>query len=149
MCAFYAARGGRRVAVLEHNDRAGRKIEISGGGRCNFTNLGASPECYLSSNPDFCKSALARYTPWDFVSLVEQHGIRYHEKTLGQQFCNGSSREIIDMLLAQCAGEKVDIRCGVRVTSVEKADRFRLQTAAGEVLESGTVVIATGGLSFP
>src|SRR5919107_1947199 len=94
MCAFVAGQRGRRVVLLEHNDRVGKKIAVSGGGRCNFTNLGATWEQYQSANPSFCKSALARYTPWDFLALVEKHGIAYHEKTLGQQFCDGSSREI-------------------------------------------------------
>jgi predicted Rossmann fold flavoprotein len=149
MCAAVAGRGGRRVLVLENNDRVGRKIEISGGGRCNFTNVGAAPECYLSQNPDFCRSALARYTPWDFLALVEQHGIRYHEKTLGQQFCDGSSRQIIDLLVAECTAVGVQIRCSARVVEVEKSDRFRLRMADGDVLECETLVVATGGLSFP
>ncbi len=102
MCAIEAGKRGRRVTVLEHNDRVGKKIAISGGGRCNFTNLHAGPENYLSRQPDFCKSALARYTPWDFVALVEKHRIRYHEKKLGQQFCDTSSREIINLLLTEC-----------------------------------------------
>jgi predicted Rossmann fold flavoprotein len=126
----------------------GRKIEISGGGRCNFTNLGASPDNYLSQNPDFCRSALARYSPWDFVALVEKHGISYHEKTLGQQFCDGSSRQIIEMLLKECARGGVTLRTGVEVDDVEKFDRFRVATSQG-VFESNALVIATGGLSFP
>ena len=144
-----AARGGKRVLVLERNDRVGRKIEISGGGRCNFTNIGTAPECYLSENPDFCRSALARYTPWDFVELVEQHRIRYHEKTLGQQFCDGSSRQIIDLLLKECARAGVKVECGARVVSVEKSDRFRLSVEGRGIMECHALVIATGGLSFP
>jgi predicted Rossmann fold flavoprotein len=147
-CALTAGRRGRRVLVLEANERVGRKIEISGGGRCNFTNLGASPENYLSQNPDFCRSALARCTPWDFVALVEQHGIRYHEKTLGQQFCDGSSREIVTMLLAECAAARAEVRCGIRVLAVEKTDRFRVTTAQGE-FTAAALVVATGGLSLP
>jgi predicted Rossmann fold flavoprotein len=147
MCAIVAGRRGRRVALLEHNDRVGKKIGISGGGRCNFTNLGATAANYLSERPEFCKSALARYTPWDFVALVERHGIAYHEKKLGQQFCDGSSRAIIDMLLAECAAAKVEVRCGVRVTRVEKGTVFRLAHAGGEFTCDG-LVIATGGLSF-
>ena len=135
--------------MLEQNARVGRKIEISGGGRCNFTNLGADPECYLSRNPDFCRSALARYTPWDFLALVEQHRIRYHEKTLGQQFCDASSQQIIDLLLSECAAVDVQVRCGARVVKVEKTDRFRLDLAGGESIECTALVIATGGLSFP
>ncbi len=148
MCAITAGQRGRRVLLLEHGERIGRKIEISGGGRCNFTNLGATPENYLSQNPDFCRSALARYTPWDFVALVEAHGIAYHEKTLGQQFCDGSSRQIIAMLLAECAEAGVGVRCGVRVEEVEKTDRFRLRTGGGE-LTCEALVVATGGLSLP
>jgi predicted Rossmann fold flavoprotein len=148
MCAFTAGQRGRRALVLEHNERVGKKIAISGGGRCNFTNLGATAANYLSERPDFCKSALARYTPWDFVGLVEKHGIAYHEKKLGQQFCDGSSRAIIDMLLAECAAADVEIRCGTRVLSVEKGAVFRISTTAGEVT-CDRLVIATGGLSFP
>jgi predicted Rossmann fold flavoprotein len=147
MCAIEAGKRGRRVLVLEHNDRVGKKIAISGGGRCNFTNLGAGPENYLSGNPDFCKSALARYTPWDFIALVEKHGIPYHEKKLGQQFCDGSARAIIDMLLAECAEAGVEIRLNCRVSEVRKPDRFALSTNTGP-LESAVVVVATGGLSF-
>ena len=148
MCAIEAGRRGRRVLVLEHQDRVGKKIAISGGGRCNFTNLGARPENYLSGNPDFCKSALARYTPWDFVALVEKHGIAYHEKKLGQQFCDTSSRAIIEMLLRECAAAGVEIRTNCRVEAVEKAERFRLATNHGAI-ECQSLVIATGGLSFP
>ena len=125
MCAIQAGRRGRRVMLLEHNDRVGKKIAISGGGRCNFTNLNAGPENYLSQQPDFCKSALARYTPWDFVALVEKHGIAYHQKKLGQQFCDGSSREIIEMLLEECrAGVEIKLNC--RVSAVRRSDRFHL-----------------------
>jgi predicted Rossmann fold flavoprotein len=148
LCGFTAGRRGRRVAVLEHSERTGRKIEISGGGRCNFTNTGATAENYLGERPEFCKSALARFTPWDFIALVEKHGIAWHEKKLGQQFCDGSSREIIAMLLAECADAGADVRCGVRVEQVEKGDRFRLATSRGE-LTCDSLVIATGGLSFP
>ena len=147
MAAITAGQRGRRVALLEHNDNVGKKIAISGGGRCNFTNLGATAENYLSERPDFCKSALARYTPWDFVALVEQHGVRYHEKKLGQQFCDGSAREIIELLLAECAAAAVDVRCGTRVLTVEKTDRFRLTTARGEIT-CDSLIVATGGLSF-
>src|SRR5213080_4033707 len=113
-CGIEAGKRGRRVAVLEHNERVGKKIAISGGGRCNFTNLNAGPENFLSGNGDFCKSALARYTPWDFIALVEKHRIAYHEKKLGQQFCDGSSRAIIDMLLAECREAGVELRTGCR-----------------------------------
>lgn len=146
-CAFTAGQRGRRVALLESNDRVGKKIGISGGGRCNFTNIYATADNYLSTNPDFCKSALARYTPWDFISLVEMHGIRYHEKTLGQQFCNGSSREIIEMLSRECLESGVQTHCSCKVLNVEKQDRFVLQTSLGE-MHCDSLVIATGGLSF-
>ena len=148
MCAFTAGQRGRKVVLLEHNDRPGKKIAISGGGRCNFTNTGTEPTAYLSTRPDFCKSALARYTPWDFIALVEKHHIPYHEKKLGQQFCDGSSREIIAMLEAECAAASVEIRCNSRVLSVEKSERFRIHTLQGDI-ESQSLVIATGGLSFP
>ena len=148
MCAIEAGKRGRRVIVLEHNDRVGLKIAISGGGRCNFTNLGAGPDNYLSANPEFCKSALARYTPWDFVALVEKHRIPYHEKKLGQQFCDSSSRAIIEMLLAECAAAGVEIRTGCRASAVTKPERFRVETNAGP-FEAASVVVATGGLSFP
>ncbi|EDY21425.1 HI0933 family protein [Chthoniobacter flavus Ellin428] len=148
MCAIQAGKRGRRVTVIEHNDRVGKKITISGGGRCNFTNLNAGPGNYLSRQPDFCKSALARFTPWDFVALVEKHGIAYHEKKLGQQFCDSSSREIINLLLTECEQVGVEIRLNCRVNEVRKADRFSLATNTG-TLECHSLVIATGGLSFP
>src|SRR5271170_365727 len=145
MCALVAARRGRSVLVLERGARVGAKILISGGGRCNFTNLGAGPENYLSSNPDFCKSALARYTPQDFLALVERHGIRWHEKKLGQLFCDRSSREIVDMLLRECADAQVTIRTGVEVKAVRReGDGYAVETA-GETLFAPRLVIATGG----
>lgn len=147
MCALQAGQRGRRVALLEHNDRVGKKIAISGGGRCNFTNLHAGPGNYLSSNPDFCRSALARYLPEDFVTLVEKHGIACHEKKLGQQFCNTSSRAIIEMLVAECREAGVEIFCGCSVRAVKKTDAFLLETSLGE-FRGGSLVIATGGLSF-
>lgn len=148
LCAFTAARRGRRVVLLERNARVGLKIAISGGGRCNFTNLGATPENYLSQNPRFCASALARYTPEDFLALVEKHRIAWHEKKLGQLFCDQSSRQIIELLLAECAIAGVDMRCGCRVESVEKTDHFSLGTNLG-LFEAESLVVATGGLSFP
>jgi len=147
MCAFTAGQRGRKTALIEHSDRVGKKIVISGGGRCNFTNTGVEPGCYLSNRPDFCKSALARYTAWDFIALVEKHRIAYHEKTLGQQFCDGSSREIIAMLEAECAAGQVRTFTGCRVSAVEKGDLFRISTSQGE-FECQSLVIATGGLSF-
>ncbi len=147
MCAFTAGQRGRKVALLEHNDRVGKKIAISGGGRCNFTNTGIEPGCHISERPDFSRSALARYTAWDFIALVEKHGIAYHEKKLGQQFCDGSSREIIAMLEAECADGGVQTITNCRVQSVEKSDRFRIATSRGE-FTCDSLVIATGGLSF-
>lgn len=144
-CAFTAGLRGRRVLVLEHNERVGEKIKISGGGRCNFTNLQAGPDNYLSENPGFCRSALAGFSPWDFLSLVEKHRIPFHEKKLGQQFCSGSSREIIAMLLAECAAAGVEIRCGCRIKDVRPG--FSLETEKG-LLSCDSLVIATGGLSF-
>jgi predicted Rossmann fold flavoprotein len=147
MCALTAGQRGRRVALLEHNDRVGKKIAISGGGRCNFTNVHAGPDNFLSKNRDFCRSALARYTPWDFIGLVEKHGIAYHEKKLGQQFCNSSSRAMIAMLLNECRAAKVEIRCACSVSEVRKSDRFHLRTPTGSLV-CDSLVIATGGLSF-
>ena len=146
-CAFQAAQRGRRVVLLEHNDRVGKKIGISGGGRCNFTNIHAVAENYLSENPNFCKSALARYSPWDFIALIEKHGIAYHEKKLGQQFCDGSSREIIDMLLRECHEAGVTIMTSCRVQEVSKNENFHLSTSRGP-FTADSLVIATGGLSF-
>jgi predicted Rossmann fold flavoprotein len=147
-CAIEAGKRGRRVLVLEHTERVGKKISISGGGRCNFTNIHTSAENFISANPHFCKSALARYTPADFIALVEKHGIAYHEKKLGQLFCDGSSSQIIDLLLRECAGVGAEIRCRCQVLSVEKENLFRLKTNQGEFYSS-SLVIATGGLSIP
>lgn len=147
-CAALAGQRGRRVLLLEHRDRVGLKIAISGGGRCNFTNIHASPDNYLSDNPAFCRSALARFSPWDFVALVEKHGIRYHEKKLGQLFCDTSSREIIQLLTTECAAAGVEIRCGCVVQQVTKAHEFSIITNQGEI-RAQSVVVATGGLSFP
>jgi predicted Rossmann fold flavoprotein len=145
MCAATAGRRGRRVLVLERAGAVGKKILISGGGRCNFTNLGTGPAHYLSANPHFAKSALARYTPRDFLDLVERHGIAWHEKTLGQLFCDGSARQIVAMLLAECGTDGVEVRCGVDIGAVGHADGiFRV----GEDTAPG-LVIATGGPSIP
>lgn len=148
-CAITAGKRGRKVLVLEHADRLGKKIAISGGGRCNFTNLYSNPESFLSANPHFCKSALARYTPADFIALVERHGIAYHEKKLGQLFCDGSSQQIIDLLLDECAQVGVVIRCQSDVRKIEKlADAsFALETNLGD-FGCASLVIATGGLSI-
>ena len=146
-CAATAGQRGRRVLVLEHNSIVGRKIAISGGGRCNFTNLHAGPDNYLSANPAFCRSALARYHPADFLALVEKHGIRWHEKKLGQLFCNAGSHEITRLLLAECTRGNVEVRCGVAVGEISKADDFRLRTDRGDIA-CRSLVVATGGLSF-
>ena len=148
MCAITAGRRGRRVVVLDHARQAGEKILISGGGRCNFTNLHCTPERFLSANPHFCRSALARYTPRDFLDMVERHGIAWHEKTLGQLFCDGSARQIVAMLLAECAAAGVEIRLQQRIGEVARADRFRVETDAGPI-EAASLVLATGGLSIP
>ncbi len=146
-CAMMAGRRGKRVLLLEQNERVGKKIEISGGGRCNFTNIHAGAGNYISDNHDFCKSALARFTPWDFIDFVEKHGIGYHEKKLGQQFCDGSSRHIITMLLEECAEAGVSILCDCRVNRIGKNDRFEIETTRGN-FTGLALVIATGGLSF-
>src|SRR3954453_6561831 len=148
MCAIEAGKHGRRVAVLEHSDRLGKKILISGGGRCNFTNLHCSPESFLSSNPHFAKSALSRYTPADFIALVEKHGIPYHEKTLGQLFCDRSARDIVNMLTRECADTAVEIHLNVDITGVRRETDFIAGTTNGE-FRSQSLVVATGGLSIP
>jgi predicted Rossmann fold flavoprotein len=150
-CALHAGRRGRRVLVLEHNDEVGAKILISGGGRCNFTNLnGADPARYISANPHFARSALTRHGPEAFIALVAKHGIRHYEKTLGQLFCEGAgaARRIVAMLLAECAAAHVDIRTGASVTDVTKAERFRVETNAGS-FAAAALVVASGGLSIP
>ncbi|HEU4669166.1 MAG TPA: NAD(P)/FAD-dependent oxidoreductase [Dyella sp.] len=149
MCAITAGQRGKRVRVVDHANKAGKKILMSGGGRCNFTNLGTTPANFLSANPHFAKSALARYTPWDFIALVEKHGIRYHEKELGQLFCDESSKLIVRMLLDECAAAGVEVRTGCAVTTVAKVDEgFLVQTAEGPV-QATSLVVATGGLSIP
>jgi predicted Rossmann fold flavoprotein len=147
-CAIEAGKRGRKVIVLEHADRIGKKIAISGGGRCNFTNLLTRPENFTSRNQHFCKSALARYTPVDFISLVEKHGIAYHEKKLGQLFCDGSSAQIIQMLLTEATEAGVEIRCHSLVRNVRKAQGFEVETDSG-VITSESLVVASGGLSIP
>ena len=152
-CAIEAGKRGRKVVVLEHADRIGKKIAISGGGRCNFTNLHTTADNFISANPHFCKSALARYTPTDFVSLIEKHGIAYHEKKLGQLFCDGSSRQVIEMLLAEAREAGVEIRCGSLVRNVsrsavgESSLNFTIETDK-DTFESEALVVATGGLSI-
>ena len=148
MCAMRAGQRGRKVLLLDHAEKVGKKILISGGGRCNFTNLDARPEAFLSANPHFCKSALARYTQHDFIELVNRHRIAWHEKTLGQLFCDGSARQIVAMLLDECAAVGVDVRVAHKVTRVEKSDRFTVATDHGD-FSAASVVLATGGLSIP
>jgi predicted Rossmann fold flavoprotein len=148
MCAIEAAKRGRRVAVLEHSARIGQKILISGGGRCNFTNLHTRPEHFLSANPHFAKSALARYGPRDFVALVERHGVRYHEKTAGQLFCDGSAREIVALLESECAAAGIRIETGRAVRNVSKVLGFEVLDDR-DSWQAESLVIATGGLSVP
>lgn len=148
MCAIEAGKRGRRVAVLEHADRLGKKILISGGGRCNFTNLHCQPEHFLSSNPHFAKSALARYTPRDFVALVEKHRIPYHEKTLGQLFCDRFARDILGMLEEECRQAGVTIFLNTKIQNVRRATEFVLRAPNAE-FHSPVLVVATGGLSIP
>ena len=155
MCAAIAGARGRRVLLIDHSAKLGEKIRISGGGRCNFTNIHTRPEAFLSGNPHFCRSALARYTPRDFIALVERHGIRYHEKTLGQLFCDGSASQIIDMLVTECAAGGVQWAMPATVERIARRDgaahanaRFEVTSSQG-VLHAGALVIATGGLSIP
>ena len=148
MCAARAGQRGHRVLLLERAATPGKKILISGGGRCNFTNIGAGPANYLSANPHFAKSALARYTARDFLALVESHGIAWHEKTLGQLFCDGSAKQIVAMLLEECAKGEVDLRCGEEIASVEQAGGFTVTTQSG-TFRAPSLVIATGGPSIP
>ena len=148
MAALFAGQRGRRVLLLERANRAGKKILMSGGGRCNFTNLYVEPEHFLSANPHFCKSALSRYSQWDFIELVNRHGIPYHEKTLGQLFCDNSSRDILDMLLAEAEQVGVVLKTGSDIREVTSDDRFRVVTTQGE-LQADSLVVACGGLSVP
>ena len=147
-CAIEAGRRGRRVLILEHNAQVGRKIIISGGGRCNFTNINAKAENFISQNPHFCKSALARYTPQDFVELVKKHRIEFYEKKLGQLFCRESSRQIVEMLLRECENAKVEIRLNCSVKEVSKGEAFEIETNQ-EKFSCESLVVATGGLSIP
>jgi predicted Rossmann fold flavoprotein len=153
MCAIEAGKRGRRVAVLEHADRLGKKILISGGGRCNFTNLHCQPENFLSANPHFAKSALARYTPVDFLALVEKHRIPYHEKTLGQLFCDRSARDVLAMLEAECRDAGVTIFLNTKIRQIDRTSHFLLRSesvhAAPAEFRAPALVVATGGLSIP
>jgi len=149
MCALTAGRRGKRVRVIEHANRVGKKILMSGGGRCNFTNIGTTPANFLSANPHYCKSALARYTPASFIAMVDAHGIAWHEKELGQLFCDTSSKQIVRMLLDECAsaGVRIETSCSVdRVRAV--GGGFRLDTGSGSI-DCAALVVATGGLSIP
>ncbi len=149
MCAATAGQAGRRVLVIDHADEVGKKILISGGGRCNFTNLGAVPERYISTNPHFAKSALGRYQPADFIALVEKHGLAYHEKTLGQLFCDGSARQIVAMLMDECEAGGVTISLGRGIGAVTHADGRFTVTYGDRVASAPALVIATGGPSIP
>ena len=155
MAALEAGRRGRRVLLIDHNDRPGRKILISGGGRCNFTNIHTRPESFLSENPHFARSALARYRPPEFIAMVERHGIAYHEKKLGQLFCDGSAQQIVTMLERECGAAHVEMRWGARVIAVRRMEageidgaRFVAETSAGQIA-CGALIVATGGLSIP
>ncbi len=149
MCALTAGQRGRMVQVIDHANKVGKKILMSGGGRCNFTNTGTTPANFLSANPHFCKSALARYTPWHFIEMVERHGIAYHEKELGQLFCDISSKQIVRMLMDECQAAGVQVRTDCAVTKVERGvDGFHVQTAQGH-FHAASLVVATGGLSIP
>jgi predicted Rossmann fold flavoprotein len=148
MCAITAGQRGRRVLVLDHANKVGKKILMSGGGRCNFTNMYSGPENFLSANPHFCKSALSRYTPWDFIALVEKHRVPFHEKKLGQLFCDQSSKDIVRLLLAECEAAVVTVRTHTSVELEQIGSPHRLK-AAGEDLTCDSLVVATGGYSIP
>lgn len=153
MCAITAGQRGRRVLVLERANKSGKKILMSGGGRCNFTNLNITPENFLSANPHFFKSALSRYTQWDFIALVEKHGIAYHEKTLGQLFCDGSAKQILAMLLKECEQAGVEIKTHCEVSQInpvkgENSSSFNIVSNQGN-FSADSLVVATGGLSIP
>jgi predicted Rossmann fold flavoprotein len=148
MCALTAGQRGKRVLLLDHAEKIGKKILISGGGRCNFTNTGCVPDRFISQNPHFAKSALSRYTSADFIALVEKYKIPYHEKTLGQQFCDGSAREIVAMLRTECEIGNVDIRVNTQITGVTKSNDFRVQTSQG-VFTAPHLGVATGGPAIP
>jgi len=149
MCALTAAARGREVLLIDHANKAGKKILMSGGGRCNFTNVYAEPANFFSQNPHFCKSALARYTPWDFIALVSKHRVPYHEKKLGQLFCDDRSRDIRDMLLEECELAGVELRLDTSVRRIDRTDSgYALSTDVGPIVAQ-SLVVATGGLSIP
>jgi predicted Rossmann fold flavoprotein len=149
MCAIEAGKRGRGVLVLDHSNKVGKKILMSGGGRCNFTNLHTNPECYISHNPHFCKSALSRYTPAHFIELVEKHQVPFHEKTLGQLFCDRKSKDIVDLLLNEAADAAVTIQLQQEITKIEKIDSGFVVKTQSTTWQCGSLVIATGGLSIP
>ncbi len=149
MCALTAAERGRQVLLIDHANKAGKKILMSGGGRCNFTNMYVDPANFASKNPHFCKSALARYTPWDFIAMVSKHGVPYHEKKLGQLFCDNKSKDILKMLLDECQQAGVDLRLDTSVQQIETTEfGYLLSTKMGQIA-SPSLVVATGGLSIP
>lgn len=149
MCAIEAGKRGRNVIVLDHANKAGKKILMSGGGRCNFTNYSIDPDNFISNNPHFCKSALSRYTQWDFLALIARHQIPYHEREHGQLFCNDSAKDILNMLLAECLEAGVAVRLNTRVDSLARTDgRFQLKTSQGDFMGQ-SLVVAAGGLSIP
>jgi predicted Rossmann fold flavoprotein len=149
MCAATAGQRGKRVLLVDHADEPGKKILISGGGRCNFTNVNTAPDRYLSANPHFAKSALGRYSPQDFIALVDGYGVAWHEKTLGQLFCDGSARQIVDLLVEECARGQVKLSLGEPVAAIDHADgRFRC-TIAGRAYSAPALILATGGPSIP
>src|ERR1700712_179056 len=148
MCALTAAERGRRVLLIDHSNKAGKKILMSGGGRCNFTNTYTDPDNFFSQNSQFCKSALARYTPWDFIAMVSRHGVPYHEKKLGQLFCDNKSKDILEMLLEECRQVGVDLHLNTSVEQIEKTGAgYLLSTAIGPVTAT-SLVVAPGGLSI-
>ena len=149
MAGREAARRGRRVLIADHAKKPGEKIRISGGGRCNFTNMHASPECFLSQNPHFCRSALKRYTQWDFIAEVEAAGIAYHEKTLGQLFCDGSAKQVVAMLVESAKDAGAELRLGATASVPERDDDGFALTVGGQAIRAQSVVVATGGKSIP
>ncbi len=149
LCAAEAGKRGRRILLIDHASKPGAKILISGGGRCNFTNIHTAPDRFLSANPHFAKSALARYTPHDFIALVERYGIAWHEKTLGQLFCDGSARQIVDMLLAECAQAGVDLQLGHGVSEIDHGDGMFRVEVGGRTAIAPALILACGGLSIP
>ncbi|WP_440490916.1 aminoacetone oxidase family FAD-binding enzyme, partial [Serratia nevei] len=148
-CAAQAGQLGCRVLLLDNGKKPGRKILMSGGGRCNFTNMYAEPAAYLSNNPHFCKSALARYTQWDFIDLINRYGIAYHEKTLGQLFCDDSAQQVVDLLVKECELGQVTMRLRSEVLGVEKTEHGYELALNGEKVSARSLVVASGGLSMP